>query len=132
MNSCTTFQSAGSAHELPGNLSQLNPERVYFFAFADDLALFSCNLSRVEVALSKLNSTLPDYGMSVNAGKTCWMLFLPVKSRYHVEEPLYFSLVLNHQRLECVDEFKYMGYILNSFLSSKAHVNFILTTVVRF
>ncbi len=59
--------------------------------------------------------------MSVNVGKTCWMPFLPVKSRYRVDTPSSFSLVLHHQRLECVDEFKYLGFVLNSFLSSKSH-----------
>jgi hypothetical protein len=108
--------------ELPGNLSNLNPSSVYYFAFADDLAVFSSNLSQVEVVLNKLNRTLPEFGMSVNVGKTCWMPFLPIKSRYHVEEPSSFSLILNYKRLECVDEFKYLGFVLNSFLSSKSHI----------
>jgi hypothetical protein len=108
--------------ELPGNLSALRPSSVYYFAFADDLALFSCNLSRVEIVLKKLNRTLPEFGMSVNVGKTCWMPFLPIKSRYQVEEPSSFSIVLNHQRLQCVDEFKYLGFVVNSFLSSKSHI----------
>jgi hypothetical protein len=96
---------------------------VYYFAFADDLALFSCNLSRVEIVLNSLNQVLPKFGMNVNIGKTCWMPFLPVKSRYYVEEPPTFSLVLDNQRLSCVDEFKYLGFLLNTFLSPKPHLN---------
>jgi hypothetical protein len=116
------LQSIG-VKELPTNLSTMDASSVYYFAFADDLALFSGNLSRVEYVLEKLNWSLPDFGMSVNVGKTCWMPFLPVLARYQVQEPPSFSLVLSHQRLECVDEFKYLGYVLNSFLSSRSHLN---------
>jgi hypothetical protein len=109
--------------ELPSNLSTMDTSSVYYFAFADDLALFSGNLSRVEIVLRKLNRTLPEFGMAVNVGKTCWMPFVPTNSRYRVEEPPSFSLILNHRRLECVDEFKYLGFVVNSFLSSNKHLS---------
>jgi hypothetical protein len=51
------------------------------------------------------------------------MPFLPVKSRYYVEEPAPFSLVLNNERLECVNDFKYLGFVLISFPTSKAHMS---------
>jgi hypothetical protein len=81
--------------ELPRNLSDLDLSKVYYFAFADDLALFSANLSRVGVVLRKLEATLPQYGMSVNVAKTVWMPFLPISTRYRVEEPRDFSIRLN-------------------------------------
>jgi hypothetical protein len=96
--------------------------KVYYFAFADDLALFSANLSLIEVTLAKLNSTLPEFGMSVNVAKTNWMPFFPVTSQYRVEEQARFSLRLDSRYLQCVDEFKYLGYIMNSFLSPTAHI----------
>jgi hypothetical protein len=108
--------------ELPGNLSHLDLSKVYYFAFADDLALFSANLSNVALVLKRLNSTLPEYGMCVNVGKTVWMPFLPVNSRYQVEEPADFSLKLNRRYLTCVDEFKYLGFVINSFLSPRTHI----------
>ncbi len=109
--------------EIPQNISNLDLSKVYYFAFADDLALFSANLSRVERVLKKLNASLPEYGMSVNVAKTEWMPFFPVGSRYQVETPRHFSLRLNRRYLSCVDEFKYLGYMINSFLSTKQHVN---------
>jgi hypothetical protein len=39
-----------------------------------------------------------------------------------VEEPERFSLTLNKTSLECVDEFKYLGYTITSFLSSNVHL----------
>jgi hypothetical protein len=108
--------------EIPSNISDLNLSQVYFFTFADDLALFSANLSLIEVTLKRLNATLPQFGMSVNVAKTNWMPFFPTASRFRVEEPLRFSLRLNRRYLQCVDEFKYLRYIMNSFLSPKAHI----------
>ncbi len=110
-------------HVLPGNLSEIDPSRVYFFAFADDLALFSGNLSKVEEVLGRLNSVLPDFGMNINIGKTCWMPFLPIDSRFRVDVPEPFALSLSGQFLDCVDEFKYLGYHVNSFLGSGTHIN---------
>jgi hypothetical protein len=110
-------------YEIPQNLSLIDPSRVYYLAFADDLALFSANLSGVQKTLKRLDETLPIYGMSVNVAKTQWMPFFPVNSRYQVDVPRRFSVRLNRRYLDCVDEFKYLGYFLNSFLSSKTHVN---------
>jgi hypothetical protein len=73
--------------------------------------------------MKRLNRILPDYGMCVNAGKTCWLPFFPVASRYRVEEPCDFSLRLDRHYLQCVDEFKYLGYVMNSFLSPTIHAN---------
>jgi hypothetical protein len=108
--------------EAPGDLRELDPMKVYYFAFADDLALFSGNLSNVELVLSRLNKVLPEFGMRINVKKTCWMPFLPTASRYQVIEPERFSLTLDRRCLDCVDEFKYLGYMLNVFQSSKAHI----------
>jgi hypothetical protein len=107
---------------VPDDLRELNMSRVYYFAFADDLALFSGNLTRVEEILSRLNDVLPEYGMRINIAKTCWLPFLPTKSRYRVIEPERFELSLCSRSLECVDEFKYLGYLLTSFLSPKSHI----------
>jgi hypothetical protein len=99
----------------------MNLSKVYFFAFADDLAFVSANLSAIECAMKRLNASLPKFGMSVNAAKTCWMPFVPTASRYRVEEPSDFSLKLDRRYLQCVDEFKYLGYVINSFLSPAPH-----------
>jgi hypothetical protein len=108
--------------EIPQNISLLDPSKVYYLAFADDLALFSANLSGVETILKRLNGTSPGYGISVNVAKTLWMPFFPVNTRYKVDVPRRFSLRLNRRYLDCVDEFKYLGYMVNSFLSPNTHV----------
>jgi hypothetical protein len=109
-------------HVIPNDLRELNMSKVYYFAFADDLAFFSGNLSRVEETLARLNEVLPEFGMRINLGKTCWLPFLPTRSRFRVEIPERFEMSLASTCLQCVDEFKYLGYTINSFLSSKVHM----------
>jgi hypothetical protein len=109
-------------HEAPSRMNEWDPEKVYFFAFADDLALVSCNLTKVELVLDSLDKKLPDFGMKLNPNKTCWMPFLPVGTRYRVATPRKFRLRLAGIKLDCVDEFCYLGYFVNSFLSPNVHL----------
>lgn len=109
-------------HPLPEDMETLDPEKVYYFVYADDLALLSCNLSRVNIALSKLHRILPEYGMAVNAGKTCWMPFVPVHLRYRVPLPDTLGVSLDTEWLACVDRFPYLGYEMNLFLGNNDHV----------
>jgi hypothetical protein len=109
-------------HEAPLRMNEWDPEKVYFFAFADDLALLSCNLSRVEAVLEALDKKLPAFGMQLNPKKTCWMPFLPIGTRYQVAMPKKLRMRLGGVKLECVDEFSYLGYFLNSFLSPTVHL----------
>jgi hypothetical protein len=108
--------------ELPENMSQLDPERVYFFVFADDLAILSCNLSKVNESLSKLDTVLPKYGISLNAMKTAWMPFLPVNVKHRVPMPDVMGMSVKSEWIECVDKFPYLGFQLNSFLGMNDHV----------
>jgi hypothetical protein len=109
-------------HPLPSNLSTLDPEKVYYFVYADDLSFLSCNLSRVNDSLNQLHSILPDYGMSMNAAKTCWMPFFPTSSRYRVDLPSPFGLQVDDTWIECVDKVPYLGYIMNIFLGNNDHL----------
>ncbi len=109
-------------HAAPERMSDWDPEKVYFFAFADDLALVSCNISKVEGVLEELNRKLPDFGMQLNSKKTCWMPFLPVGTKFQVQVPRKLKMRLAGDKLECVDEFCYLGYHVNAFLSTKKHV----------
>jgi hypothetical protein len=103
-------------------MNEWDTEKVYFFAFADDLALVSCNLSLVESTLEALHQKLPEFGMQLNPNKTCWMPFLPTGTRYQVATPRKFRLKLAGVKLACVDEFSYLGFFVNSFLSPKVHL----------
>ncbi len=108
--------------ELPEDMEQLDPEKVYYFVFADDLAILSCNFSKVNDSLSLLDSVLPKYGMSLNALKTAWMPFLPVNSRYQISLPERMEMRVRSEWIECVDKFPYLGFQLNSFLGMNDHV----------
>ncbi len=109
-------------HQLPDDLRLLDPEKVYYFVYADDLTFLSCNMSKVNESLNRLHDILPDYGMAVNAAKTCWMPFFPVKSRYRIDLPVPFGLQVEGKFIECVDHFPYLGYRMNVFLGSNDHV----------
>ncbi len=109
-------------HPLPVNLTALDPEKVYYFIYADDLAFLSCNLSRVNESLNTLNTILPDYGMAMNAAKTCWMPFFPTSSRFRVDLPSPFGLQVDNSWIECVDRVPYLGFVMNIFLGNNDHV----------
>ncbi len=51
------------------------------------------------------------------------MIPIPTNSRFRAPEPDRFQLTLERQNLECVDEFKYLGYTITSLLSSKLHIS---------
>ncbi len=108
-------------HPLPENLTALDPEKVYYFVYADDLAFLSCNLSRVNDSLNKLHVILPEYGMSMNAAKTCWMPFFP-SSRYRVDLPSPLGLQVDDSWIECVERVPYLGFVMNIFLGNNDHV----------
>jgi hypothetical protein len=110
-------------HPLPDNLTSLDPEKVYYFVYADDLAFLSCNLSRVNDSLNRLHTILPDYGMSMNAAKTYWMPFFPTASRYRVDLPTPFGLQVDNTWIECVDRVPYLGFIMNIFLGNNDHIS---------
>ncbi len=109
-------------HPLPANLTSLDPEKVYYYVYADDLAFLSCNLSRVNTSLNDLNRILPDYGMSMNAAKTCWMPFFPISSRYRIDLPSPFGLQVDGTWIECAEKVPYLGYIMNIFLGNNDHL----------
>ncbi len=106
---------------LPESLDEIDLNVVYYFAFADDLAFTCGNLSKLEQVLNALNESLPEYGMSVNEGKTVWMPFLPT-CRTRVPVPSPFSLSLGSTRLVCVDDFTYLKYSMNPFFGSNNHL----------
>ncbi len=112
-----------NASILPGNMSEVDMNTVYYFAFADDLALSCGNLSRLESVLNELNDVLPEYGMSLNQGKTVWMPFLP-NSRFRVPVPDPFCLRIGTDSLSCVDSFTYLGYTLNPFFGAQNHIRY--------
>jgi hypothetical protein len=62
---------------LPANLSNFDPNKIYYLIFVDDLVLLSGNLSSLESCTNNLDVALADVGMSVNSKKCKWMAYLP-------------------------------------------------------
>jgi hypothetical protein len=77
----------------------------------------------VNETLNRLNAILPDYGMSMNAAKTCWLPFFPVGSRFRVDLPSPFGISVGEEWIECVDTFPYLGYMMNIFLGNNDHTS---------
>ena len=63
--------------ELPTDLSEIDSNKVYYFVFADDLAIVSANLTLMGIVLRNLEAKLPEWGMSINGEKTVWMPVVP-------------------------------------------------------
>ena len=108
--------------ELPEDLMELDQEKVYYFVFADDLALLATNLTLLNEKLNSLDSALPGFGMSINRKKTEWVPFVPPPSRYQVDIPDDFSVRIGSERLSCVSHFTYLGFKMNMFLGSNDHL----------
>ncbi len=111
--------------ELPENWEDIVPGKVYYIAFADDLALFSLDISALERGVRELKVACRQY--DVNDGKTKWMAF-PPSFETHASVDVELSdmeLVVDGVAVEQVDEFHYLGFRLDSQLSDERHVKLI-------
>jgi hypothetical protein len=107
--------------EFPESAESLDKDKVYYVVFADDLVLVSANLSRLEEETNNLERELGRLGMTINADKTKWMMFLPpfptsVPSRDSLR------LRLGTQDLELVQVFTYLGFTIDCHASLQLHV----------
>ncbi len=107
--------------EFPASSSDADPNKVYYIVFADDLVLVSANLSRLEAETNNLDRELAALGMTINADKTKWMMFLPLAPTL-VPDPLSLRLRLGNHELELVPDFTYLGFTIDSFASLTPHV----------
>ena len=108
--------------ELPVNFLEIDANKVYYYVFADDLALVSGNLTLMGVVLRNLEAKLPEFGMSINRERTVWMPVIPVDRQgcLNIEDDL--SLRLSSSYLNCVDSFTYLGFRMDLFLSPNDHI----------
>jgi hypothetical protein len=106
--------------EFPDTAEDVDRNKVYYIVFADDLVLVSENLTRLEEETGNLAKELERLGMTINADKTKWMMFLPlfptvVPSRESLR------LRLGAQDLEMVQEFTYLGFTIDCYASLSLH-----------
>jgi hypothetical protein len=111
--------------ELPDDLSLIDPSRVYFIAFADDLSLFSLNLKALEACVQRLKVVCAEYDLCVSDAKTKWMFFPPPVNAGSDVEPSDLRLRVGDVEVELVDEFHYLGFRLDSQLTDVIHVKLI-------
>ena len=71
----------------------------------------------IDAKLSKINDWLAVNKLSLNVGKTKFMIF----SKINKNVPI-INLSINHQRLERVDVFTFLGLTIQENLSWKAHI----------
>jgi hypothetical protein len=105
----------------PGSPDKLDPNRVYYVVFADDLVLISANLTRLGEETNRLDAELARLGMCINADKTKWMMFLPPFPAY-IPPRESLRLFLGEVELELVQDFTYLGFTLDSYVSLDLHV----------
>ena len=68
--------------------------------------------------LNKINDWLAVNKFSLNVGKTKFMIF----SKINKDVPININLFINHQRLEHVNVFTFLGLTIQENLSWKAHI----------
>jgi hypothetical protein len=118
-------------HELPTDLAEIDPTKVYYIIFADDLTFFSLQLRPLEARTNEFDDECNDFDMAVNRGKSKWMAFLLETTDAELPPRDEWRIVVNGEPLENVDEFVYLGYRLDSFLTDKAHVKMIREKYIR-
>jgi hypothetical protein len=117
-----TVLSKLNISEFPLSVADVDPNKVYYIVFADDLVLISANLTRLEAETNNLDRELATLGMTINADKSKWMMFLPL-APVLVPDPSSLRLRLGTQDLELVPEFTYLGFTIDSFASLAPHVS---------
>ncbi len=117
--------------ELPEDLSQLEPDVVYYIVFADDITFFGMNVRNICGVVSQFKKECAPCDLQVNSGKTKWMSFIPPGvSSVHVSAQDW-EFRVDDEVIEQVDEFPYLGFRLDTRLSDSGHVKTIVTRMMK-
>jgi hypothetical protein len=111
-----------SISPFPLNVTEFDPNAVYYLVFVDDLVIMSANLTKLESITIDLDRALNELGMEINAGKSKWMSYLPRAPLSTLDLPLRLSINFQGCLLENVDEFKYLGFTTSFDLAHSRHV----------
>ncbi len=112
-------------HELPEDLSDIDPNKVYYVIFADDLSFLSLDLKALGRKTEEFKVRCAEFDMAMNSGKTKWMAFLPEGEPMNAPSAPEWELVVDGEKIDNVDEFLYLGFLLDCKLSDEAHVRMI-------
>jgi exonuclease III len=111
-------------HELPDDPTQIDPKKVYYIIFADDLTFLGLDLALVGKRAEEFKRRCVIFDMLMNAGKTKWQAFLPV-GEPSTTPNVDWKLVIDGDEIENVDEFLYLGYVLDCRLTDEPHARMI-------
>jgi hypothetical protein len=107
--------------ELPSDMSKIDPKKVYYVIYADDLTFLSMDLSALGRTAEAFEDECVEFDLAMNRPKSKWMAFLPPNPTAGVFECEELSVSVHGEMLENVDTFTYLGYDLDCDLDDKAH-----------
>jgi hypothetical protein len=70
-------------HELPDDPAQIDPTKVYYVVFADDLSFLFVDLQMLGRRAEEFKTRCAIFDMPMNAAKSKWMVFLPTGEPSH-------------------------------------------------
>jgi hypothetical protein len=108
--------------ELPSDLSRVDPSKVYYVVFADDLTFLSLDLRALEQVAMDFKREASEYDLAMNAGKSKWMVFLPTDPETSAPPADPLVLQIDGENIENVDSFTYLGFELDGMLDDQAHI----------
>jgi hypothetical protein len=108
--------------ELPVDLASIQPGKVYYVVFADDLTFLSLDLRAVELVAEEFKKEAREYDLELNANKSKWMVFLPEDPTTSAPPADSLSVSISGVQIENVDSFVYLGFELDCLLTDEAHL----------
>lgn len=77
-------------------------------AFADDIAILGNNLEEIEECMTRIEEKARKVGLKVNQEKTKYMIV-----RKDISTPITPHIRINNKEYETVENFKYLGVLIN-------------------
>jgi hypothetical protein len=108
--------------ELPTDMTKIDPSKVYYVVFADDLTFISLDLRALEQVANEFKREADVFDLEVNTAKTKWMVFPPPDPETSGAPASSLELRIAGEEIENVDTFVYLGFELDCMLDDKAHV----------
>jgi hypothetical protein len=110
--------------ELPSDPALVQPGKVYYVIFADDLTFYSLDVSLLPPKISEFKHRCRRYDMDLNAGKSKWVVFLPPNPREPVDHRDW-KMEVDGDVLENVDDFQYLGFRLDCEMLDDIHLKMV-------
>jgi hypothetical protein len=117
--------------EFPADLADVDPSKVYYVIFADDLTFLSMDLKALEKVVNDFKKEGSEYDLEVNVAKTKWMAALPCDPSYPSAVPRDMKISIDGQAIENVDSFVYLGFELDCMLDDDMHTKRLDTRLLK-